>query len=634
MSRIRGDGRPGLQTDAGAAADDEVVAERGAWDAHAAGQRPGSAGEPLLPPPVSLSATPGAGLITLEWSTVAGAAGYLVHRGPAGGGPLEPVNHGGDDVLAVPTTTYGVAADGDGAFRYAVAAVAAADAPPGPLSAAVLAAPEPSPASGSPPPVVRLTLPAGASGTALPRPWRPIIGSEHLSLLRRGRGPGGLAVGEDFAAALRLAHLELGVEAVRAHGILLDELGVYREEAGRPHFDFAGIDEVYDRLTGLGLRPVVELSFMPHDLAADPSATVFDYRAIISPPRDWSRWGELIERLARHLVERYGRDEVRRWAFEVWNEPNLGVFWSGSKDDYFRLYDETAAALRRADPGLRVGGPATAAAGWIGDFLDHLDASGAPADFVSSHTYGSPPLDLHAIAARHGRPDIDVLWTEWGVGAGLFKPVHDLVFGAPFILRGMRQAMLRGDALAYWVISDQFEEQGEPASLFHGGFGLLTIGNLRKPRYWALALLERLQAEELPVELTGDGAGSLVEAIATRGPDGALAVLVWNGTLDHSRIEGDQALARRIELRFKGLPARPFTIRHSRVDETHSNIRQVWREIGSPDWPDEAAWARLHEADRLAELAPARPVVPQAGSLELMFELPMPGVSFVELLPG
>ena len=233
-----------------------------------------------------------------------------------------------------------------------------------------------------------------------------MIGAERLSQLDHGVGGGGRHIGDEFAEALRLAHDELGVRAVRAHAILHDDLGVYREVDGEPVHDFTGIDRIYDRVLDLGLRPIVEVSFMPRDLASDPDRTVFDYGAIVSPPKDWDRWERLVGDLAAHLVERYGRDEVRTWGFEIWNEANLEVFWSGTRDDYLRLYDVSVRAVKAVDAALPVGGPASAAAAWIDELLAYVDRSSAPIDFLSTHTYGNAPLDLRPIAARHGRPDL------------------------------------------------------------------------------------------------------------------------------------------------------------------------------------------------------------------------------------
>ena len=154
-------------------------------------------------------------------------------------------------------------------------------------------------------------------------------------------------IGEELSAALSAAHQELGVTHVRAHGIFCDDVAVYREEDGDPVHDFSGVDRVYDHIRSLGLYPVVEISYMPHDLASDPTKTVFEYAAIISPPKDWERWYDLVRAFTAHLLERYGDEVVEQWSFEVWNEANLEVFWSGTPEEYLKLYDVTAAAVRR-----------------------------------------------------------------------------------------------------------------------------------------------------------------------------------------------------------------------------------------------------------------------------------------------
>ena len=256
-----------------------------------------------------------------------------------------------------------------------------------------------------------------------------MIGSEHLSHALSEDTTGGRPIGAELTAALRAAHEELGVTHVRAHAILCDDLGVYREVDGDPVHDFSGVDRVYDHLRGLGLYPVVELSFMPRDLASDPGKTVFDYAAIVSPPKDWDRWHDLVHDLVAHLVDRYGIDEVvEHWSFEVWNEANLEVFWSGTPEEYLRLYDVTADAVKAVDPRLLVGGPSSAAAGWVEELLAHADRAGSPVDFVTTHTYGSPPLDFRPTLARYGRAGVPIWWTEWGVTPTHFNEVSDAVF--------------------------------------------------------------------------------------------------------------------------------------------------------------------------------------------------------------
>jgi xylan 1,4-beta-xylosidase len=593
-------------------------------------ERDRPAPEIQLPPPAGVRAERGRGQVTISWQPVEGAVGYLVHRSTGSDEPFMPLDHGGGDVLAIPHSPYvDTMGDPTAEVRYAVASLPNIEAESLALSAAV------SPTEAGTPGRVAITVDTRTVRGRLARPWRPIIGSEHLALLLRGAGPGGRDVGAELAEAFRIVRTELGVQMVRAHAILHDSLGVYREEDGRPVHDFTKVDAAFDRLLETGLRPVVELSFMPRDLAADPGVSVFEYVGIISPPRDHDRWAELVRDLVAHFVVRYGRDEVARWAFEVWNEANLRVFWSATESDYFRLYDVTARAVKSIDAGFRVGGPATAAAGWIDDLLAHARDEDVPLDFISTHTYGAPPLDLRPIGSRFGRDGIPLWWTEWGVSPTHGSPVNDSVWGAPLVSRGMRSAAGRLESLAYWVASDHFVELGEPERLFHGGFGLLTVGNLRKPRFWGIAMLERLGEDELESSVSGDGGGSLVEAWASRDGHGRIAIAAWNGTLDQTKTGGDASLGRDVTLTIEGVPAGRYTLRHRRLDADHSNIAARWDARGGGDWPDEAGWAALRKADRLEELEPDRPVeIDSSGRLELAFGLPMPAISLVELVPA
>ncbi|MFC4117620.1 GH39 family glycosyl hydrolase [Nonomuraea zeae] len=568
---------------------------------------------PELAAPSGLRAVPGAGHVTLTWDPVPEAIGYLVHRDGT------PVGQPDVDVPAVPSCRY-VDTGHEGA-AYSVAAVSGMEHA-GPLSAEVRAAPLP-PGEGA---AVSIHVDAREATRELARPWAYMVGSEHLSYLLSTDESGGRPIGAELAEALRIARDELGVETVRAHAILCDDLGVYREVDGQARYDFSGVDAVYDKVTALGLRPIVELGYMPRDLAADPSKTVFGYEAIISPPKDFEAWGDLVRALVEHLAARYGVHElIDHWAFEVWNEPNLAVFWSGTPEEYFLLYDVTAAAVKNVHPDLRVGGPASAANGWVEELLDHVAESGAALDFVSTHTYGNAPLDWRPTLARHGR-DVPIWWTEWGPTPTHFHGIGDGPFGATFLLHGMKSAAGRIDALAHWVVSDHFEELGKPPRLFHGGFGLLTVGNLRKPRFHALALAARLGDTELAATLGGDAGG--VEAWAARHDDGRIGVLIWNGTLDQAQAGGAPELARTVTLTLDGLDGE-HTLTHHRIDHDHSNVEAAWQEMGGGDWPSGEQWDRLRAAATLAEAAPAAKV--RGATVTLSFELPMPGVSFIEL---
>lgn len=293
---------------------------------------------PALPPPSGLVAEPGAGHVTLRWQPVEGAIGYLVHRANTPGAPFTPVDHLGGDVLSVPNTWYVDTTGEPGrTYHYAVASVPEVTVT-GELSSGIRAA---SKMPGEAQPMARLTLDAASAGSSLHKPWQPMIGSERLSQLLCTDTTGGREIGTELLSALRRVAEDIGVTAVRAHAILHDDLGVYREVDGAPVYDFTRVDEVYDAILRIGLRPVVEIGFMPRDLASDPDKAVFEYRGIISPPKDWQRWGDLVRALVAHLVDRYGLDVVRQSQFEVWNEANLEVFWSGTRQEWMHLYDVT-----------------------------------------------------------------------------------------------------------------------------------------------------------------------------------------------------------------------------------------------------------------------------------------------------
>jgi xylan 1,4-beta-xylosidase len=587
---------------------------------------------PTLAAPRGLTARAGRGQVTLDWEPVDGAAGYIIERAHGSGDDGWTILVIGEpEVRPVPHPPFTDSSGTPGqSVRYRIAAAASVKDFDQPRSEGVEATPATDGDAG-----VRIAVHADHPIGPIERPWRPIIGAEHLSQLDNTDLTGGRTIGPEFEEALRLAHDELGVGMVRSHAILGDDLGTYREADGQAVHDFSGIDRIYDRVLAMGLRPLVELGFMPRDLAADPTKTVFEYGAFISPPRDWDRWEALIGDLVRHLVDRYGSEEVRRWAFEVWNEANLEVFWSGTRDEYMRLYDVSVRAIKAVDPALIVGGPASAAGKWIDDMLAHCRQTGSPIDFVSTHTYGNAPLDLRPITARYGYPALPQWWTEWGAHASHFNPVHDSPWSAAYLVRGMASAMGRTEAVAYWTVSDHFEELGRPPKLLHGGFGLLSVGNLRKPRWWSLWMLEQLLPERLEVEVTDDGAGDMVRAIGSRSDDGRIAILVWNGTVDVTKAAGDALLDRSVKLEILGLAEQAYRLRHRRLDDDHSNLVRAWRELGGDaDWPDDEQWEALRTANVLEHLEPEREVTPDDDALTLDVSLPMPSVSLIELEPA
>ena len=598
-----------------------------------------SAGASLvLDAPKGLAATAGVGQITLSWEPVDGASAYLIYRSKAPDGDFKVLDHGGSDVAAVPLTRYADTGILPGAgYSYRVAAVVVPDSVAGQMSETVeitaLEWKEASPDLVEESPSVEITVQADTVVARLERLWW-MMGSERLAQLHFGDNGHGNIIGKEFADAIVRARSELGVSHIRSHGIFHDELGSFHRTAeGVSDYDFSGIDSVLDTFVATGVKPIIELSFMPADLAQDPTATVFDWKGIISPPADWDAWGELNERFVSHLVERFGLAEVRTWAFEVWNEANLEVFWTGTKEEYFRLYKEAAKAVKRVDGQLRVGGPATAASEWLEAFVDYVVRNDLPLDFISSHTYGNLPIHLRSLLRRYGLSDVAVWWTEWGVGSTHFGPIHDTPFGAAFVLRGLKASQEQLDALAYWVVSDHFEELGRPPRLFHNGFGLLSVGNLAKPRYWAAKLAAELPDEVVSLTLEGDGAGSLVDGWAARSETGGLDVLVWNATPNADHFRGVPELQRKIDLLISGLAPGTYRVDVARIDEENSNIcRHLPADV---EWPSEQQWAALRSADQLSEQRLPDQVVTADGtaSVRLTAELTMPGVLRWRLVP-
>jgi xylan 1,4-beta-xylosidase len=353
--------------------------------------------------------------------------------------------------------------------------------------------------------------------------------------LAHARGPVdrffNLSVGSDYPgtlerpenlAQLQLAVDELGFRYLRFHAIFHDVLGTVHVVNGRTTYDWTGIDRLYDNLLARNIKPFVELGFTPQALATSGNS-VFYWKGNTSHPRP-DAWRDLVDAFAHHIEARYGAPEVRSWFFEVWNEPNLAGFWEGADQQaYFQLYDLTSRTLKAVDPALRVGGPATAGAAWIPEFLAHVKQSGAPIDFVTAHTYGvdggfldehgkadtklSPSPDAIVGDIRRTReqiqqsafPGLPLYFTEWSTSYTPRDPVHDAYISAPYILSKVRacQGLLQG--MSYWTYTDLFEESGPPPSSFHGGFGLLTRDGIRKPAFFAYKYLNALQGQSIPV---------------------------------------------------------------------------------------------------------------------------------------
>lgn len=358
-------------------------------------------------------------------------------------------------------------------------------------------------------------------------------------------------VGSDYAGTLlrpdSLAQLkttvdELGFRYIRFHAIFHDDLGTVRNRDGRIVYDWTKIDQLYDDLLARHIRPFVELGFTPR-LLATSDHSIFYWKGNTSHPQP-EQWRNLVDAFIRHIERRYGKAEVRRWFFEVWNEPNLAGFWEGADQSaYFALYDLTAKTIKSVDPELRVGGPSTAGTGWIADFLAHAKHSGAPVDFVTTHTYGvqggfvdeqgredtkldpSPGNIVDDVRRTRDQiskspfPQLPLYFSEWSTSYSPRDPVHDSYISAPYILSKLKAVEGLVQGMSYWTYSDIFEEPGPPTAPFQGGFGLMNPDGIRKPAYFAYKYLHALDGETLAVS----DAQSMVST-----KNGSIAAVIWD----------------------------------------------------------------------------------------------------------
>jgi xylan 1,4-beta-xylosidase len=462
----------------------------------------------------------------------------------------------------------------------------------------------------------------------LPHIWERVIGSDHALMALRA----------DYQAQLLRCHRELGIQAVRFHGLLSDDVGTVVRHQGRVIYSFHNAHTIWDFLLSHGMRPFVELSFMPTALASG-NATVFHYRGNITPPADLAAWGRAVKKLATSAVDRYGADEASRWPFEVWNEPNLRAFWTGTKEEYWRLYARSARALKSVHPDLQVGGPATAKNEWIEEFLDVCERRHVPVDFVSTHHYPTDPLaDFsddtvvqlsqaqrgflreQAQDARRFSRGKPLYYTEWNTSSNGRDPLHDEPYAAAFIVKTLLDGHGLTDAYAFWTFSDLFEESYFPSVPFHGGFGLLTIHGLAKPSYRAFQLLRRLGTR---LVTPMDGMHPNVDAWVVRKGRRRIAVVVTNHAYPKHPIK-DSAVVVHLETRRRPAAAELF-----RIDELHANPKSAWRSMGSPGFLSHAQVEELHAASTLTSTHPR--IRQDESFMHVEVQIPPHGVAVTEI---
>jgi xylan 1,4-beta-xylosidase len=367
--------------------------------------------------------------------------------------------------------------------------------------------------------------------------WQECVGA--------GRANEGLRA--DWQDQLKLVKKEIGFKYIRMHGLLHDDMGVYTEDKkGNPIYNWQYIDQLYDFLLSIDMKPFVELSFMPKALASGDK-TVFWWKGNITPPKSYDKWYDFMKALTEHFTERYGVSEVKTWYFEVWNEPNLNFFFSSTQEEYFKLYDYTVKAIKSVNPEYKVGGPATAGNGWIPETIDHCVKNNVPIDFIATHDYAvrqgyfdasgeSGTLldqDPKAITKNvtnsknkilaSAKPNLELHYTEWSTSYTPTDPVHDSYHSAAFILDKMKGTEYLANSMSYWVFTDIFEESAPRTTPFHGGFGLLNYQTIKKPAYYSYQFLNRLGATEVKNE---DAASWIC-----KNEKGDIQTLFWDFTL-------------------------------------------------------------------------------------------------------
>ncbi|MFJ4620149.1 xylan 1,4-beta-xylosidase [Streptomyces sp. NPDC088812] len=482
-----------------------------------------------------------------------------------------------------------------------------------------------------------IRVPAEATGR-LSDAWRTCVGT----------GRTDLALRRDHQDSLALLQREIGFRHIRGHGLFSDGMGVYRpyehQGARRVHHAFTYVDQVVDTYLALGIRPFLELGFMPTELASG-ERTVFWWGGNVTPPRSHREWADLVRATLTHLVDRYGLDEVRTWPIEVWNEPNLPDFWQDADEKaYHRLYEVTAHTVKEVDAGLQVGGPAISpgADEWLVRFAGFAEERAVPLDFVSRHAYTSGPaqhvpfgvhqtlgpasglLEQFATPRRQLRDTpyaaLPVHITEFNSSYRPDNPVHDTAFHAAYLAPVLAAGGDLADSFSYWTGSDMFEETGVPTALFHGGFGLLTHRQVRKPTYHLYAFMARTGPELLA---RGD------DHLVTRHPDGRVAVLAWAPVDPTGATPGPDRhdLHLSVPLAARG----EAFVRRSTVDEEHGNAHTAWRHMGSPRSPGPGQLDVLHEAAEPARSHRRLPL--HEGRADLRLTLARHEITLVELTP-
>ncbi len=471
--------------------------------------------------------------------------------------------------------------------------------------------------------------------------WQFCVGSGHALLALR----------TDYVKQLKFIHDTLGIERVRFHGIFDDDMRTVcslselfpapgAESFTEENFRACGL--AYDNVLDAGMKPLVELSFMPKKMSRNQVDGVFYYRPCIDTPADHAAWAGYIQRFLRFLIHRYGAEEVRSWPFEVWNEPDLPVvFFSEDREAYFKLYETTARAIKAVDPQLKVGGPATSGSKWVSSFLAYCREHTVPVDFVTTHQYAGDPIggvestgdNLEAEGSEGGEswlermqrmgeqlaalPDRSVLaglrtinpdqteatdmpndnfrrnsavvrrqagelplyYTEWNCNAGFGAYTNDTRKVAAYDVKTALDVTDNLDGSSIWCFSDIFEELHPFVQEFHGGFGLLSQSGIPKPVYYGMKLLA--DAPDTRLDLGPEATDGEIGIAAFAGGN-ETHVILFRQKMKNLDLPKEESVIR------MELAEKPESVTVKRIDEEHGNPLKLWEEMGRPDYLNRA----------------------------------------------
>ena len=462
---------------------------------------------------------------------------------------------------------------------------------------------------------------AGTQTTGNPRFWSAAVGTGTASLTLRG----------DLQTHYKIGNRELGMQRVRGHGVLNDDMGIYKAPGS---YDWTKFDTYLAAIVAAGMRPIMELSFMPTALAKNGNSR--------DMPSNMTTYKNFIQAVVQHCVDKYGATDVGQWYWEVWNEPTIPGSGTARIADYYTLYDSAVDGAIAVLPNVLIGGPASTVPGQIAPFLQHTKSANKRVTFVSSHVYpgadGSSPANATNLLTDNNTrlsqittggyttTQIKSFNTEWnsaysgqGGNPGDANTSMDNHWNVGFILKGVKLLADKNqgdvaalDVFSYWVLSDVFDESSGPSGsyiLAQGGnlpfgkvFGVMTFQGMRKAAFNAFKMLNYLGPKRLMS--SGGTASDGVDAMATisAGSD-EVQILVYNhfATLNTTGTDN-------VTVNVSNLPAalagKELFVTHFRVDETHSNPYRVWTSQSSPTNPTEAQWQAMKAEQHLALLAP------------------------------